>query len=134
MIRIGMFGYGVVAQGLTKALRTSRHENIEIRKVCVKSGNKKRDLDPTILTTDENDIWLDPDVNVIVELIDDSSAAFKIARKAYEAGLPFISANKKMIAENIVVLHDWIENGFQFRYEGAVGGSIPIFHSIEHFY
>ena len=71
----------------------------EIKKICVKNKNKQRILDSALFTYDRNEILLDPEIDVVVELIDDSQAAFDIVKQAVIRGKHVVTANKKMLAE-----------------------------------
>ncbi|WP_219225350.1 homoserine dehydrogenase [Pedobacter antarcticus] len=133
-LKIGIFGFGVVGQGLHDIIR-GQDLNLEIIKIAIKNPNKKRSLDNSLFTTDHDEILDNPDINTIVELIDDADAAFKIVKKALSSGKHVVSANKKMIAnhlEELVKLQE--EHGTSLLYEGAVCGSIPIIRNLEEYY
>ncbi|MEQ8241553.1 MAG: homoserine dehydrogenase [Cyclobacteriaceae bacterium] len=135
MKKIGLFGYGVVAKGFYQALKQNAHLNTEIVKICVKNENKNRDLDGAYFTTDSSEILDDPEIDIIVELIDDSIAAKEIVKLSLAKGKAVISANKKMIADNIAEVATWHEVYPQsFLYDAAVAGSIPIIQTIEQFF
>jgi homoserine dehydrogenase len=134
MKKIGLFGYGVVAKGFYTALAQNPHLNVEITKICIKNGGKNRDLDNALFTTNASEILDDPEIDIIVELIDDSAAAKEIISHALETGKAVISANKKMIADNIGDVANWHNVYPQaFLYDAAVTGSIPILQTIEQF-
>ncbi|MDQ7949128.1 MAG: homoserine dehydrogenase [Pedobacter sp.] len=133
-LKIGLFGFGVVGQGLHDIIR-SQNLNLEIVKIAIKNPSKQRSLDGHLFTTDHEEILNNPEINTIVELIDDADAAFKIAKTALRNGKHVVSANKKMIAthlEELVRLQ--AENGTSLLYEGAVCGSIPIIRNLEEYY
>lgn len=133
-LKIGLFGFGVVGQGLHDIIR-GQNLNLEIVKIAIKNPEKKRSLDAHLFTTDHNEILNNPEINTIVELIDDAEAAFKIVKTALSSGKNVVSANKKMIAthlEELVKLQ--AENGTSLLYEGAVCGSIPIIRNLEEYY
>lgn len=50
-IKIGLFGFGVVGQGIFQVLSKSRNAHAEIVKICVRS-NKPRSIDASYFTTD----------------------------------------------------------------------------------
>lgn len=132
---IGLFGFGEVAKGFYKALAANQQLNIEIKTICVKDDQKPRDLNQNIFTADPSAILDDPEIDVVVELIDDASAAYSIVKQSLENGKAVISANKKMIAEHIDEVAQWHQTYSQsFLYEAAVGGSIPILHNLEQFF
>ena len=135
MKKIGLFGYGVVAQGFYKILTENPQLNAEVVKVCVKSADKKRDLPTSLVTTHSEEILLNDGVDIVIELIDDAEAAYSICKSALEAGKTVISANKKMIAENIEEVGLWHERyEAPFLYEAAVAGSIPILQNLTQFF
>ncbi|SDL48211.1 homoserine dehydrogenase [Pedobacter antarcticus] len=133
-LKIGIFGFGVVGQGLHDIIR-GQDLNLEIIKIAIKNPNKKRSLDSSLFTTDHDEILDNPDINTIVELIDDADAAFKIVKKALSTGKHVVSANKKMIANHLEELVKLQElHGTSLLYEGAVCGSIPIIRNLEEYY
>ena len=133
-LTIGMFGFGVVGQGLYDIIKT-KNLNLEIKKFVIKNSNKKRTLPAELFTTDANVILDNPEINTVVELIDDADAAFEITKKALSSGKNVVSANKKMIATHLEELTD-LQNqyGTSLLYEGAVCGSIPIIRNLEEYY
>ena len=133
-LTIGMFGFGVVGQGLYDIIKT-KNLNLEIKKFVIKNADKKRSLPAELFTTDPNAILDDPEINTVVELIDDADAAFNFTKKALTSGKNVVSANKKMIATHLKELTE-IQNEFgtSLLYEGAVCGSIPIIRNLEEYY
>ena len=133
-LTIGMFGFGVVGQGLYDIIKT-KNLNLEIKKFVIKNADKKRSLPAELFTTDANIILDDPEINTVVELIDDADAAFEITKKALSSGKNVVSANKKMIATHLTELTEiQSKYGTSLLYEGAVCGSIPIIRNLEEYY
>ncbi|RZA00997.1 MAG: homoserine dehydrogenase [Sphingobacteriaceae bacterium] len=133
-LNIGLFGFGVVGQGLYDIIKT-KHLNLEIVKIAIKDNTKKRTLPAELFTTDRDEILNNPEINTIVELINDTEAAFDIVSRALKSGKNVVSASKKMIAlhleELIQIQHEY---GTSLLYEGAVCGSIPIIRNLEEYY
>ncbi|KIO75028.1 homoserine dehydrogenase [Pedobacter lusitanus] len=133
-LKIGIFGFGVVGQGLHDIIR-GQDLNLEIIKIAIKNPDKKRSLDAGLFTTNHDEILNNPEINTIVELIDDADAAFAIAKKALISGKHVVSANKKMIANHLEELVELQATyGTSLLYEGAVCGSIPIIRNLEEYY
>lgn len=133
-LTIGMFGFGVVGQGLYDIIKTKKL-NLEIKKFVIKNASKTRSLPAELFSTDANDILNDPEINTVVELIDDADAAFEITKKALSSGKNVVSANKKMIATHLQELTALQQqHGTSLLYEGAVCGSIPIIRNLEEYY
>lgn len=133
-LTIGLFGFGVVGQGLYDIIST-KELNIEIKKIVIKNPEKQRSLPSSLFTTDANEILNDPQINTVIELINDADAAFEIVSRALSGGKNVVSANKKMIAEHLDELVELQEKyGTSLLYEGAVCGSIPIIRNLEEYY
>ncbi len=134
-IIIGLFGFGCVGKGLWDILQQRARQDVEIRKICVKVQGKNREFPEALLTYNPDDILDDPEINLVVELIDDASQAFFIVNRAFEKGKSVVSANKKMIAENFVTLLELHQKkGVSFLYEAACCASIPIIRNLEEYY
>lgn len=89
-----MFGFGVVGQGLYDIIKT-KNLNLEIKKFVIKNADKKRSLPADLFSTDPETILADPEINTVVELIDDAEAAYKLTVRALKSGKNVVSANKK---------------------------------------
>src|ERR1700750_3300567 len=96
-LKIGLFGFGVVGQGLYDIIRT-KNLNIEIVKIAIKDPTKKRSLPADLFTTARNEILNNPEINTVVELINDTEAAYEIVSTALSTGRNVVSASKKMLA------------------------------------
>ena len=132
---IGLFGFGVVGEGLYKVLQQTPSLNGEIKKVCIKHPEKKRDAPASLFTTSKEELLLDDEINVIVEVIDDADAAFSIVKTALLKGKAVVSASKKMIAEHLPeLLQLQQETGLPFLYESAACASIPVIRNLEEYY
>ncbi|WP_374951422.1 homoserine dehydrogenase, partial [Mucilaginibacter sp.] len=133
-LNIGLFGFGVVGQGLYDIIKT-KNLNLEIVKIAIKNPEKERSLPRELFTTDRDDILNNPEINTVVELINDTEAAFEIVSRALSSGKNVVSASKKMIAtylkELIELQH---KHGTSLLYEGSVCGSIPIIRNLEEYY
>jgi homoserine dehydrogenase len=133
-LKIGLFGFGVVGQGLHDIIR-SQQLNLEVVKIAIKNPEKKRTLNANLFTTSHDEILANPEINTIVELIDDATAAFQIVKTALSNGKNVVSANKKMIAMHLAELVELQKiHGTSLLYEGAVCGSIPIIRNLEEYY
>lgn len=133
-LNIGLFGFGVVGQGLYDIIKT-KNLNLEICKFVIKDPNKKRSLPQHLFSTNKNSILENSEINTVVELINDADAAFEIVSAAMKAGKNVVSASKKMIAEHLLELIDLQHQyGTSLLYEGAVCGSIPIIRNLEEYY
>jgi len=134
-LTIGLFGFGVVGEGLYKVLQQTPSLKASIKKVCIKNPAKKRNAPETLFTSDKNELLQDPEINVIVEVIDDAVAAFEIVSTALKNGKSVVSASKKMIADNLpALLALQKETDLPFLYEAAACASIPVIRNLEEYY
>ena len=128
-LKIGLFGFGCVGQGLFHVLNSSKGFRADIVKIAVKNRHKKRNVPGELITYEKNDILNNPEIDVVVELIDDAEEAFRIVSEALKRGKHVVTANKALLAlhgEEIlaaarsqgVVLPDDVRNypGFSGRF------------------
>jgi homoserine dehydrogenase len=134
-LRIGLFGYGCVGQGLHDVLNSSNGFKADIIKICVKDRLKKRRIPMSNFTFDKNDILNDKSINLIVELIDDADEAFSIVTTAMKSGKNVVTANKMMVAKHFRELVD-LQRKYKVSllYEASAGASIPIIRNLEEYY
>lgn len=134
-LTIGLFGFGVVGEGLYKALQQTPSLKATIKKICIKNYGKKRNAPASLFTTDKDELLNDHDINVIVEVIDDADAAFEIVTYALKNGKDVVSASKKMIAEHLPALLELQQQTSRsFLYESAACASIPVIRNLEEYY
>ncbi len=134
-LTIGLFGFGVVGEGLYKVLQQTPSLKASIKKVCIKNPGKKRDAPDDLFTTERDAILNDPSINVVVEVINESGPAFEIVSTALKNGKSVVSASKKMIAEHLPELLELQkQTGESFLYESAACASIPVIRNLEEYY
>ena len=134
-IKIGLFGFGVVGEGLHEVLKKAYTADAEIVKICVKHHNKKRTLPDSYFTYNPDDILNDPQINLIVELIDDAEESYHIVKRALEKRIPVVTGNKKMLAyhlEELIELQK--KNNVALLYDASACGSIPVIRNLEEYY
>lgn len=133
-LKIGLFGFGVVGQGLHDTIK-GQDLNLELVKIAIKDSSKGRTLPLSLFTTNHEEIFNNPEINTIVELINDAEIAYTIVKRALTSGKNVVSANKKMIAQHLAELVQLQRtHGTSLLYEGAVCGSIPIIRNLEEYY
>ena len=132
---IGLFGFGVVGEGLYKVLQQTPSLKATIKKVCIKHPGKKRNAPEDLFTTDRNELLNDSAINLIVEVIDDAVAGFEIVSTALKNGKDVVSSSKKMIAENLPALLELQQKtGRSLLYESSACASIPVIRNLEEYY
>ena len=133
-LNIGLFGFGTVGRGLYDVLQRIGTKNVEIKRICVRDISKPRAVEADF-TDKADDIFNDPDINFIVELIDDAEAAYTIVKRALQSRLPVVSGNKKMLAyhiEELIALQS--QYNVALLYDASACGSIPVIRNLEEYY
>lgn len=134
-IKIGLFGFGVVGQGLYDILGKSKGFKAEVVKICVKDKTKKRTIPQQLYTFDKNELLDNPEINLIVELIDDADEAYKIVTAALKSGKNVVTANKRMVANHLDELVELQhKHNVSLLYEASSCGSIPVIRNLEEYY
>lgn len=134
-LNIGLFGFGVVGEGLYRVLQQTSSLQAQIKKVCIKHPDKKRNAPASLFTTDANELLHDESINVIVELIDDAEAAFSYVTEALKRGKAVVTANKKLVAEHFEELLQLQQrHNTALLYEAACCASIPVIRNLEEYY
>lgn len=136
-IKIGLFGFGVVGQGIYEVVRKSKNAHAEIVKICVRNPEKPRKvaIDPSLLTASAEEILDNPGINLIVEVIDDANASYNIVKRALIRGIPVVSGNKTMLAHHLPELIEIQQTrNVALLYDASSCGSIPVIRNLEEYY
>ena len=139
-IRVGLLGLGTVGSGVHQVLIANREEirrragrDIEIARIAVRDVAKARRLvgDRVPVTDDPYEIVLDPEIDVVVEVIGGTEIARDLVLESIAQRKHVVTANKALLAlcgnevfaaagrQNVIV-----------AFEAAVGGGIPIIKAL----
>ena len=136
MIKVAVFGYGTVGSGVYKVMKNQLPEmphklnaELVITKILVRHPERYQESveDPSVLTTDFQEILEDPSISIVVEVIGGIEPACTYIMQALKAGKNVVTANKDLMAVKggeLLELAD--ENGRELRFEASVAGGIPI--------
>jgi len=141
VIKIGMLGLGTVGTGVYKVLKSQQEEmlpklgaRVELKKILVRNVEKaaaKVD-DPSIITTNFEDIANDPEIEIVVEVMGGKQPAMNYILACLDAGKNVVTANKDLVAsEGKKILATAKRNGKDFLYEASVAGGIPIIRPVK---
>lgn len=136
-IKIGLFGFGIVGQGIYEVLRRTKNVDAEIAKICVRTLSKPRpqEIDRRFFTDDPAEILQNPEIDLIVEVIDDAEASYRIVKEALERRIPVVSGNKAMLANHLLELIEIQKrNDVALLYDASSCGSIPVIRNLEEYY
>ncbi|WP_342508077.1 homoserine dehydrogenase [Sporosarcina sp. FSL K6-2383] len=138
-IKVAILGFGTVGEGIYRILNERKEEirqetghTIDIVSILVRDKSKERRVTVgTVITTDVQEILLNPDIDVIFEAIVGEEPAFSYLIEAIDKGYHVITANKAMFAKHGPALVKHAEaHGVQARYEATTAGGVPIIRTI----
>ena len=136
-IKIGLFGLGIVGTGIVKVLEKAHNAHATIKRICVRDLSKKRNIEinQNLLTISTDDILNDPEINLVVEVINDAEASYDIVTKALKKGIPVVSGNKTMLARHLPELINLQKkHSAALLYDASSCGSIPVIRNLEEYY
>ncbi|MFC7000104.1 homoserine dehydrogenase [Rufibacter roseus] len=135
LLKIGLFGFGCVGQGLYDILAREKNLPYQIEKICVKDPNKVRPLSSEHFSFNPEELINNDELDLFVEAISDADEAYDIVSAALRKGKRVVTANKKLVAYHLpelIALQQ--EFGGVLLYEAAVAGGIPIIRAVEEFF
>lgn len=139
-VKVGLLGLGTVGGGTVSVLRRNAEEiqrragrGIEVVIAAARDLKKARHVDTGSiqLTTDTQAVVDHTEVEIVVELIGGTTAAYDLVMRAIEKGKHVVTANKALIAKHgneiFAAAH---KKGVMVAFEAAVAGGIPIIKAI----
>jgi homoserine dehydrogenase len=132
-VRIGVLGYGNVGHALVAligengdAIAARTGLRLEVARVAVRDLAKRRSGYATF-TDEAAAVVVDPEVDLVVEVIGGLHPARELVLAALEAGKPVVTANKELLAACSAELFDAAAKaGVDLLFEAAVAGAIPL--------
>lgn len=143
-IGIGLLGLGVIAGQVARVLVEKADVLAErvgcpivLRKIKVLENDLSRPqakaMDSRLFTTDEDEFFAEPEIDIVIEAIGGERPARQYLERAISGGKHAITSNKEVIAKHgteLLSLAQQYKVGL--RYEGSVGGGIPLISPFQH--
>ncbi|MBD2724687.1 homoserine dehydrogenase [Hymenobacter armeniacus] len=134
-LRIGLIGFGCVGQGFYDIVQRQPELGLTVTRIAVKSPTKPRTLPAERFSLQADDLLTDPELDLLVEVIDDAAEAFRLVSAALRQGRRVATANKAMLARHLPELvRLQAECGGTLLYEAAVCGSIPVIRTLDQYF
>ena len=134
-LRIGLIGFGCVGQGFYDIVQQQPALGLAVARIAVKSPTKPRALPADRFSYHADELLNDPTLDVLVEVIDDPTEAFRLVSAALRQGRRVATANKAMLARHLPELVQLEQDfGGTLLYEAAVCGSIPIIRTLDGYF
>ncbi len=132
---IGLFGLGNVGNALYYVITSLPNYKVVIKLICVKQRGKQRKVPQNLITYNADEILNDPEINLVVELIDNVQDAYQIVKSALIKGKSVVSGNKTMLAHHLPeLIAIQQEKGVALLYDASACGSIPVIRNLEEYY
>jgi homoserine dehydrogenase len=133
-----MLGCGVVGSQVARLLQSDEQELSErsgallvLKKIGVRSNAAREGINPLMITTDLNSIVIDPEINIVIEVMGGIEPARTLILEAIKNKKSVITANKALLATHGHELFNAADAAkVDLYYEAAVAGAIPIIRSM----
>jgi len=143
-IGVGLMGLGVIGGQVVKVLIDKAEVLAEqvgcpivLRKIKVLEQDLAKpqamEMDSRLFTTDADEFFTDPEIDIVVEAIGGESPALQYLERAISKGKHVVTSNKEVIAKHggeLLALAQQHKVGL--RYEASVGGGIPLIAPFQH--
>ncbi|MDD3619410.1 MAG: homoserine dehydrogenase [Desulfobulbaceae bacterium] len=139
-IQVGLIGFGTVGSGLAEVLLNERKRlqqrtglSIRLAKVAdIRISELPARFADVTLTANADDLFNDPDIDIIVELIGGIEPAKSFLLKAIAAGKHVVTANKALISqEGWDIFTAAAAKNVEVGFEASVGGGIPVIKTLK---
>jgi homoserine dehydrogenase len=140
IFRVGLLGFGIVGTGTAKVLLETKpplidRTGLDIRLHAIADLDPHRprpvDVGRARLTTDADSVAVDPEVDIVVEVIGGIEPARSLILKALAAGKSVVTANKKLLARHGRELFEAARrHNTCIGFEAAVCGGVPVIGAV----
>jgi len=139
-IRIGLIGFGTVGKGLANTLLVQKERLLQktgttfvlstVADIALQT--LPEEFSEVTLTRDANDIFSDPKIDIVVELIGGMEPAKSFLLKAIENGKHVVTANKALLSvHGNEIFQAAAKNNVEVGFEASVGGGIPVIKALK---
>ena len=138
-VNIGMIGFGYIAHGVFELISSQKEyiakkisRELKIIRIAEKDSRRLGSIQGEIpgdikISRDAADVYGDPEVDIVVELIGGVDPAYDIVIQSLKAGKYVVTANKDLMANRGGDIHRTAEaNNVDILFEASVLGGIPI--------
>jgi len=134
-VRIGLLGFGTIGSSVYRLIEKEHDQilegtgvDLQVARVLEVDANKiPADAPSGLFTREFSDIVDDPTIDVVVEVIGGTTAAFDFLDAAMRNGKDVVTANKQLIASRGEALFTLARDQKRhLRFEASVAGAIPI--------
>lgn len=139
-ICVGIIGFGTVGSGLAQTLLNQKERleqrvgaTIRLKSVAdISRDSLPEQFSDVILTKDAGDLFTDPEIDIVVELIGGIEPAKTFMLRAIENGKHVITANKALLSiHGKEIFEAAAAKNVEVGFEASVGGGIPVIKALK---
>jgi homoserine dehydrogenase len=139
-VRVGLIGFGTVGQGLARTLlsqgeRLRQRSGITFRLASVADiarTSLPEEFSGTRFTRNAEEIFTDPGIDIVVELIGGMEPARTFLLKAIASGKHVVTANKALLSvHGREIFQAAAASNVEVGFEASVGGGIPVIKALK---
>ncbi len=133
LVKVALLGFGTVGSSVARVLAASKFRGVELTHIFNRNAARKRSSEaaksvpPTVVWTDDIDVILRSDVDIVIELMGGLNPVEGWLRKALAAGKSVVTANKQLIAYRGAGLAKLAaQHNVYLMHGAAVAGGVPV--------
>jgi len=133
VVKVALLGFGTVGSSVARVLAASKFPGVELTHIFNRNVERKRSSDAakvvpgSVKWTDNIDVILGSDVDIVVELMGGLNPVEGWIRKALAAGKSVVTANKQLIAYRGASLAKLAaQHSVHLVHGAAVAGGVPV--------
>ncbi len=139
-IRVGLIGFGTVGSGLARTLLTQEkrlRQKVGVPIILSRVADINVDALPAefssiALSRDAGDIFNDPAIDIVVELIGGMEPARSFMLEAISRGKHVVTANKALLSvHGKEIFEAAVAGNVEVGFEASVGGGIPVIKALK---
>lgn len=139
-IQVGIIGFGTVGSGLAQTLYEQKDRlrrkvgtDVILTQVAdIMTDSLPEQFAGVKLTKDAKDLFTNPDIDIVVELIGGMEPARTFMLEAIKHGKHVVTANKALLSvHGKEIFEAAVANNVEVGFEASVGGGIPVIKSLK---
>ncbi|MBU0945297.1 MAG: homoserine dehydrogenase [Proteobacteria bacterium] len=139
-IHVGLIGFGTVGRGLAQTLHEQKDRllrkigtQIVLSRIAdISIDSLPEPFSDITLSKDAGDIFSDPKIDIVVELIGGMEPARTFLLEAIKNGKHVVTANKALLSiHGKEIFEAAVANKVEVGFEASVGGGIPVIKSLK---
>src|ERR1700678_1509342 len=133
VVKVAVLGFGTVGSSVAHVLASSKFPDVELTYIFNRNVDRKRNspaakaVSASVVWTDNIDVILRSNVDIVVELMGGLNPVEGWIRKALTAGKSVVTANKQLIAyRGVGLARVAAEHHVHLVHGAAVAGGVPV--------